>query len=279
MAGLGRDEMVGVDRARWGTCAWVTTDSPGQERAPSITAFTRTMMGGMALGTGDYFGGTGVWTGTGCRGSSAAPRERRGMRPGEIEMGERGVGPCHTMFWVVDGTPILSLVHGDKAGPRPPRALLQVYDTEGTASSSPDGLVRLWVGRPRLNLEGGFGDRLSCTPPRALRMMDGLWALGECGIQSSVSRVLGRATAPTWLSRTFRWCNGKTIRVRPCMKRAGWDWVCPPGPAWQAWRDKGGGRHWLWACECVFMPSFNSHQARVEILRGDECGVAGCRDT
>lgn len=27
----------------------------------------------------------------------------------------------------------------------PPRALLQVYDTEGTASSSPDGLVRLWV--------------------------------------------------------------------------------------------------------------------------------------
>lgn len=34
VAGLGRDEMVGVDRARRATCAWVTTDSPGQERTP-----------------------------------------------------------------------------------------------------------------------------------------------------------------------------------------------------------------------------------------------------
>lgn len=70
------------------------------------------------------------------------------MRPAEIEMGEPGGGLCHTMFWVVDGKPILSLVHGDKAGhppPHPPRALLQAYDTEGTASSSPDGPVRLWV--------------------------------------------------------------------------------------------------------------------------------------
>lgn len=51
------------------------------------------------------------------------------------------------------------------------------------------------------------------------------WAVGECGIQSAGFRVLGRATAPTRLSRTFRWCNGKTIRVRPCMKRVRWDWV------------------------------------------------------
>lgn len=110
-------------------------------------------------------------------------------------------------------------------------------------------------------------------------MVDGLWALGECGIQSAGFRVLGRATAPTRLSRTFRWCNGKTIRVRPCMKESRVGLGCPPGPAWQASRDKGGGRHWLRACECVFMPSFNSHQARgLEILPGDECGVAGCRD-
>lgn len=64
------------------------------------------------------------------------------------------------------------------------------------------------------------------------------------------------------------------------MKRVRWDWV-PSRPSLAALSreiraadDIGCG-----LASGAFMPSFNSHQARVlEILPGDECGVVGCRE-
>lgn len=104
---------------------------------------------------GHYFGGTGVWTGTGTGcplGSSAAATKRRGTRPpAGLGMGRRAIshdmpGGGHTFFlFFSNGLRFVSTVI--RLGPL--RALLQVYDTEGTASSSPDVLVRLWVASRR----------------------------------------------------------------------------------------------------------------------------------
>lgn len=84
----------------------------------------------------------------------------------------------------------------------------------------------------------------------------------------------------------FRWCNGKMIRVYPCMRELGWLGGiggisgCPLGHAWQPREIRAADDIGCWPCEGVLRPSFNSHQARgLEILPADECGVVVCRDS
>lgn len=100
--------------------SWVTTDSPGQERTSFVTEL---MSHGMAwpASPGHYFGGTGVWTRPGCRGSSATPRSDVG-RDQQQNSGWGG-GLYHTMCRV-GATPCFPFLqrstfceHDDKAGP------------------------------------------------------------------------------------------------------------------------------------------------------------------
>lgn len=57
------------------------------------------------------------------------------------------VGATPSSLFFSNGLRFVSTVI--RLGPQALRALLQVYDTEGTASSSPDVLVRLWVASRR----------------------------------------------------------------------------------------------------------------------------------
>ena len=74
--------------------------------------------------------------------------EQGGMRRAQVEMGRRAIsshdlpGGVHIFLTFLSnelrfGSTVIMLGH---------RALLQVYDTEGTASSNSGVLVRLWVG-------------------------------------------------------------------------------------------------------------------------------------
>lgn len=88
------------------------------------------------------------------------------------------------------------------------RALVQNYDTEGTANFEPDDIVRLWVCWPTLNPEGRFWE-ISVRPAKLANRRPGT---RECSPRDEEKRDL---------SRIFRWCNGKMIRLYPCMTRIG----------------------------------------------------------
>lgn len=118
--------------------------------------------------------------------SSAAPTSRYGMRPAEFRsiLGTRraishdvpggGRTPSSSSsFAFLQRATFGKQGTVDKAG-GPPRALLQVYDTEGTASSSPEVLVRLCGDLPALNLTGHFfwRGRFQCSPVEGLRIVE-----------------------------------------------------------------------------------------------------------